>query len=120
MYHAHTRTRTHAHAHTHAHMHTQSEEEAFLGLQSTMFMDRNTPEKLPAIQLSFIQNLVSPLFHASAEAGIIPGIIETTRPPSTSSAPSTPVSKVPHENASTKQEGMYNKHEYLREMNNAF
>ena len=79
-------------------------------------MDRNTPEKLPAIQLSFIQNLVSPLFHASAEAGIIPGIIETTRPPSTSSVPSTPVSKVPHENATTKQEGMLlwkHKHEYV-------
>ena len=40
-------------------------------------MDRKHPEKLPAIQLSFIQHLVSPLFQACAEAGIIPGILET-------------------------------------------
>ena len=38
-------------------------------------MDRNHPEKLPAIQLSFIQHLVSPLFQGCAEAGIIPGIL---------------------------------------------
>ncbi len=43
-------------------------------------MDRNHPEKLPAIQLSFIQHLVSPLFQACAEAGIIPGIVETLSP----------------------------------------
>ena len=39
-------------------------------------MHRNEKEKLPAIQVSFIQNLVSPLFHACAEAGLIPGIID--------------------------------------------
>ena len=39
-------------------------------------MDRNEPDKLPTIQISFIQHLVSPLFHACAEAGIIPGEIE--------------------------------------------
>lgn len=41
-------------------------------------MSRNEKEKLPAVQVSFIQNLVAPLFHASAEAGVIPGIIEDT------------------------------------------
>ncbi len=56
----------------------QSEEETNLGLPPTIFMDRNHPEKLPAIQLSFIQHLVSPLFQAAATAGIIPGILETT------------------------------------------
>ena len=40
-------------------------------------MDRHQPEKLPAIQISFIQHLVSPLFHACAEAGIIPGVVES-------------------------------------------
>jgi len=54
----------------------QSEEEAVLGIPETIHMDRRHPEKLPAIQLSFIQNLVSPLFQACAEAGIIPGILE--------------------------------------------
>ena len=43
-------------------------------------MNRNEKEKLPAIQVSFIQNLVSPLFHASAAAGVIPGIIESESP----------------------------------------
>ena len=47
-----------------------------LGLPPTIFMDRNHPEKLPAIQLSFIQHLVSPLFHSCAEAGIIPGMLD--------------------------------------------
>ncbi len=56
----------------------QSEEEMVLGLSPTIFMDRNHPEKLPAIQLSFIQHLVSPLFQGAAAAGIIPGILETT------------------------------------------
>ena len=50
-------------------------------------MDRNNPEKLPTIQLSFIQNLVSPLFHACAEAGIIPGILELVRTVSQSPTP---------------------------------
>ena len=54
----------------------QSEEEAALNLPATIFMDRKHPEKLPAIQLSFIQHLVSPLFQACADAGIIPGILE--------------------------------------------
>ena len=40
-------------------------------------MNRCEPEKLPAIQISFIQHLVSPLFHACAEAGIIPGVVES-------------------------------------------
>lgn len=52
-----------------------------LGLPATIFMDRKHPEKLPAIQLSFIQHLVSPLFQACAEAGIIPGILEPVVPP---------------------------------------
>lgn len=55
----------------------QSDEETELGLPPTIFMNRRTTEKLPAVQLSFIQNLVSPLFHACAEAGIIPGILDT-------------------------------------------
>jgi hypothetical protein len=54
----------------------QSEEEERLNLPHTIFMDRKHPEKLPAVQLSFIQHLVSPLFQACAEAGIIPGISE--------------------------------------------
>lgn len=58
----------------------QSEQETNLGLPPTIFMDRKSPEKLPAIQLSFIQHLVSPLFQAAATAGIIPGILETTAP----------------------------------------
>ena len=66
--------------HTLTHHTPQSDEEVALGLQGTIFMDRNHPEKLPAIQLSFIQNLVSPLFHAAAEARIIPGITEATTP----------------------------------------
>lgn len=41
-------------------------------------MNRSEKEKLPAIQVSFIQNLVSPLFHACAEGGLIPGIIENS------------------------------------------
>ena len=65
----------------------QAEQETGLGLAPTIFMDRKHPEKLPAIQLSFIQHLVSPLFHAAAEAAIIPGILEelesgATTPPS--------------------------------------
>ena len=48
-----------------------------LNLPQTIFMNRQEKEKLPAIQVSFIQNLVSPLFHACGEAGIIPGILET-------------------------------------------
>ena len=39
-------------------------------------MNRNEKHKLPAVQVSFIQNLVSPLFQASAKGGVIPGIIE--------------------------------------------
>ena len=66
--------------HTLTHHTPQSDEEVALGLQGTIFMDRNHPEKLPAIQLSFIQNLVSPLFHAAAEARIIPGITEAATP----------------------------------------
>ena len=38
-----------------------------------MFLERNNPEQLPKVQLSFIQNLVSPLFQVCAEAGLIPG-----------------------------------------------
>ena len=41
-------------------------------------MDRKHQEKLPAIQLSFIQHLVSPMYQSCAEAGIIPGIMEST------------------------------------------
>nr|BAA34309.1 EFPDE3 [Ephydatia fluviatilis] len=54
----------------------QGEQEIVLGLPPTIFLDRKHPEKLPAVQLSFIQNLVSPLFHACAEAGVIPGVLE--------------------------------------------
>ena len=51
-------------------------------------MDRKHQEKLPAIQLSFIQHLVSPLYHSCAEAGIIPGIMENSNsPPSESPVP---------------------------------
>ena len=51
-------------------------------------MDRKHQEKLPAIQLSFIQHLVSPLYHSCAEAGIIPGIMESSNtPPSESPVP---------------------------------
>ena len=39
-------------------------------------MHRHETEKLPAIQVSFIQNLVAPLFRACAEIGIIPGVAE--------------------------------------------
>ena len=45
-------------------------------LPQTIFMDRNEPDKLPTIQISFIQHLVSPLFTACAEAGIIPADVE--------------------------------------------
>lgn len=38
-----------------------------------MFLERDHPEQLPKVQLSFIQNLVSPLFQVCAEAGLIPG-----------------------------------------------
>lgn len=55
-----------------------------MGLPGTIFMDRKSPEKLPAIQLSFIQHLVSPLFQSSAEAGIIPGILVPTDTPTPS------------------------------------
>lgn len=47
-----------------------------LKLPQTIFMDRHEKEKLPAIQVSFIQNLVAPLFRACAEVGIIPGVVE--------------------------------------------
>lgn len=47
-----------------------------LSLPQTIFMDRHETEKLPAIQVSFIQNLVAPLFRACAEIGIIPGVVE--------------------------------------------
>lgn len=47
-----------------------------LSLPQTIFMDRHETEKLPAIQVSFIQNLVAPLFRACAEVGIIPGEVE--------------------------------------------
>ena len=50
-------------------------------------MDRKHQEKLPAIQLSFIQHLVSPLYHSCAEAGIIPGIMESSNTPSESPVP---------------------------------
>ena len=50
-------------------------------------MDRKHQEKLPAIQLSFIQHLVSPLFQSCAEAGIIPGIMEGPPTPSVSPPP---------------------------------
>ena len=40
-------------------------------------MHRDEKEKLPAIQVSFIQNLVAPLFRACAEVGIIPGVVES-------------------------------------------
>ena len=50
-------------------------------------MDRKHQEKLPAIQLSFIQHLVSPLYHLCAEAGIIPGIMEASSTPSESPVP---------------------------------
>ena len=42
-------------------------------------MDRNEPDKLPTIQISFIQHLVSPLFTACAEAGIIPADVESVQ-----------------------------------------
>lgn len=64
----------------------QSEEEVTLNLPPTIFMNRNQPEKLPAIQVSFIQHLVYPLFTACAEAGIIPGILESE--PARTSTPS--------------------------------
>ena len=51
----------------------QGEEENRLGLPKTVFLERNNPEQLPKVQLSFIQNLVSPLFQVCAEAGLIPG-----------------------------------------------
>jgi len=38
-----------------------------------VFLERDHPEQLPKVQLSFIQNLVSPLFQVCAEAGLIPG-----------------------------------------------
>lgn len=44
-----------------------------MGLPKTVFLERNNPEQLPKVQLSFIQNLVSPLFQVCAEAGLIPG-----------------------------------------------
>lgn len=47
-----------------------------LKLPQTIFMHRHETEKLPAIQVSFIQNLVAPLFRACAEIGIIPGEAE--------------------------------------------
>ena len=50
-------------------------------------MDRKHQEKLPAIQLSFIQHLVSPLYHSCAEAGVIPGIMEASSTPSESPVP---------------------------------
>ena len=50
-------------------------------------MDRRHPEKLPAIQLSFIQHLVSPLFQACAKAGIIPGILENVAPDTGGNSP---------------------------------
>ena len=50
-------------------------------------MDRKHQEKLPAIQLSFIQHLVSPLYHSCAEAGIIPGIMEASSTPGESPVP---------------------------------
>ena len=53
--------------------HIQGEEENRLGLPKTVFLERNNPEQLPKVQLSFIQNLVSPLFQVCAEAGLIPG-----------------------------------------------
>ena len=59
----------------------QGEQEEVLGLPPTIFLDRKHPEKLPAVQLSFIQNLVSPLFHACAEAGLIPGVLEDNDTP---------------------------------------
>ena len=42
-------------------------------MPKTVFLERNNPEQLPKVQLSFIQNLVSPLFQVCAEAGLIPG-----------------------------------------------
>lgn len=48
-------------------------------------MSRSDEDKLPSIQVSFIQNLVSPLFHTCAEAGLIPGIIESSNQPPTPS-----------------------------------
>ncbi len=56
----------------------QHEDEMTLNLPQTIFMDRQQKDKLPAIQVSFIQNLVAPLFRACAEVGIIPGVAETT------------------------------------------
>ena len=56
-------------------------------MPQTIFMNRHETEKLPAIQVSFIQNLVSPLFQACAEAGIIPGIVETIGQGSTTLLP---------------------------------
>ena len=38
-----------------------------------MFLQRDQPDKLPKVQLSFVQNLVSPLFQVCAQAHIIPG-----------------------------------------------
>ena len=64
-------------------------------------MDRKHQEKLPAIQLSFIQHLVSPLYQSCAEAGIIPGITEnSTTPPNES-----PLPPVAGEEGFTKTEG---------------
>ena len=51
----------------------QDEEEKQLGLPLTMFLQRDQPDKLPKVQLSFVQNLVSPLFQVCAQAHIIPG-----------------------------------------------
>lgn len=62
----------------------QDEEEKRLGLPPTMFLQRDQPEKLPKVQLSFVQNLVFPLFQVCAQAGIIPGeltVEESATPP---------------------------------------
>lgn len=72
-----------------------------LGLPQTIFMSRKDEEKLPAIQVSFIQNLVSPLFHACGEAGLIPGIfedIDQPAPPTSSTTPPLTNSATPSTN----------------------
>jgi cGMP-inhibited 3',5'-cyclic phosphodiesterase A len=53
----------------------QHDDENKMNLPKTIFMSREEKEKLPAIQVSFIQNLVAPLFHVCAESGIIPGML---------------------------------------------
>lgn len=67
-------------------------------------MDRKHQEKLPAIQLSFIQHLVSPMYQSCAEAGIIPGIMESSTTPR-SESPQPSAAAVPEDESFVKSEG---------------